>query len=105
MLKQYNNIIIVMYFFFKMHVICLRGLPLITDASRGGVGGSTLMHTNAYKGGGGFEHDKKYAFCTQVQLLPIFSHEMKNKFLVKNLRNVYLHMNVFDPCYKCHIYH
>ena len=30
----------------------LRGLPLITYASRG-VGGSTLMHTNAYKGGGG----------------------------------------------------
>ena len=63
------------------------------------------MHTNAYKGGGGSEHDKKYAFCTQVQLLHIFSHKMKNKFLVKNLRHVYLHMNVFDPCYKCHIYH
>ena len=32
-----------------------RGLPLITYAPRGGggVGGSTLMHTNAYKGGGG----------------------------------------------------
>ena len=29
----------------------VRGLPLIMYASRG-VGGSTLMHTNAYKGGG-----------------------------------------------------
>ena len=28
----------------------VRGLPLIMYASRG-VGGSTLMHTNAYKGG------------------------------------------------------
>ena len=41
------------------------GLPLITYTPRGG-GGSTLMHTNAYKGGGGSEHDKKYAFCMQV---------------------------------------
>ena len=41
-----------------------RGLPLITYALRGG-GGSTLMHTNAYKGEGGSEHDQKYAFCTQ----------------------------------------
>ena len=29
-----------------------RGLPLIMYAPSG-VGGSTLMHTNAYKGGGG----------------------------------------------------
>ena len=47
----------------------LWGLPLITYASRGGWvggGGSTLMHTNAYKGGGGrVEHDQKYAFCMQ----------------------------------------
>ena len=35
---------------FVPHLI--RGLPLITYASRGG-GGSTLMHTIAYKGGGG----------------------------------------------------
>ena len=43
-----------------------RGLPLITYAPRRG-GGSTLMHTNVYKGGGGgSEHDQKYAFCTQV---------------------------------------
>ena len=36
-------------------------------ASRGRGGGSTLMHTNAYKGeGGGSEHDQKYAFCTQL---------------------------------------
>ena len=40
------------------------GLPLIMYASRGvgvgvGVGGSTLMHTNGYKGGGGSEHDQK----------------------------------------------
>ena len=42
------------------------GLPLIRYASRGGGGeeGSTLMHTNAYKGGGGSDHDQKYAFCT-----------------------------------------
>ena len=33
------------------------------------------MHTNAYKGGGGgSEHDQKYAFCTQVQVLPAFFH-------------------------------
>ena len=37
---------------FYVGYISLGGLPLITYASRG-VGGSTLMHTNAYKGGGG----------------------------------------------------
>ena len=30
-----------------------RGLPLITYTPRGVGGGSTLMHTNAYKGGRG----------------------------------------------------
>ena len=24
------------------------------------------VHTNAYKGGGGSEHDQKYAFCMHV---------------------------------------
>ena len=42
----------------------IRGIPLITYATRGWGGGPTLMHTNAYKGGGGSEHD--YTFCTQV---------------------------------------
>ena len=52
---------------------------------------------NAYKceqgGEGGSEHGQKYAFCTQVQLLPVFSHKIETK-----LRDVSLHMNVFDPC-------
>ena len=55
------------------------------------------MHTNAYMEGGGSEHDQKYAFCKQVQLLPVFSHKMKSKLLMKNLRQVSLHINVFDP--------
>ena len=50
------------------------------------------MHTNAYKGGGGSEHDQKYAFCTQVQLLPVFSHKIKTKLLMKKLREVSLHV-------------
>ena len=41
--------------------IVVWGLPLITYASRG-VGGSPLMHTNAYKGGRGGLN----TFCTQV---------------------------------------
>ena len=41
-------------------------LPLTVYASRGVEGGgSTLMHTNGYKGGGGSEHDQKYGFCMQ----------------------------------------
>ena len=43
-----------------------RGLPLIMYTSMGGGEG---VNTNAYKcvqGGGGSEHDQKYAFCMQV---------------------------------------
>ena len=38
----------------------IRGLPLITYASRGGGGGQ--LHTNAYKGGGGCDHDQNTHF-------------------------------------------
>ena len=34
----------------------------------------------------------------KLQILPVFSHKMKTKLLMKNLRHVSLHMNVFDPC-------
>ena len=43
-------------FWYRVNLLSVlpRGLPLITYTSRvGGVGGSTLMHTNVYKGGGG----------------------------------------------------
>ena len=37
------------------------------------------MHTNAYKGGGGgSEHDQKYAFCTQVIENAIISEKLKD---------------------------
>ena len=44
-----------------MDFILIRGLPLITYASRG-VGGSTLMHTNVYMGEGGLNMTKNTHF-------------------------------------------
>ena len=38
----------------------------IFEIKSGGGGGSTLMHTNAYKGERGSKHDQKYACCRQV---------------------------------------
>ena len=38
-----------------------RGLPLITYAPMGSAG-STLLHTNAYKGEGGSQHDQNTHF-------------------------------------------
>ena len=44
----------------------VRGLPLITYASRGGWGGQHNCIQMRTRGEGGSEHDQKYAFCTQV---------------------------------------
>ena len=80
------------------------GLPLITYASRGGGG----VNTNAYKcvqgGRGGLNMTKNTHFVRRfvenatisdtfkLQILPVFSYNMKN------LRQNSMHMNVFNPC-------
>ena len=53
------------------------------------------MQTNAYMGGGGSEHDQKYAFCMQVQLLPVFSHKMKSKLSLNDKSETSF------PAYEC----
>ena len=92
------------------YVLYIRGLPLITYASRGGGG----VNTNAYKcvqgGRGGLNMTKNTHFVCRfienstisdtfkLQILPVFSYEMKTELLIRNLRHVFLHMNVFDAC-------
>ena len=56
------------------------------------------------RGEGGSEPDQKYAFVRRfienatisdtlkLQILPVFSHKMKTKLLMKNLRHASLHI-------------
>ena len=43
------------------------------------------MHTNAYRGEGGSEHDQKYAFCTQVKKYVRYQKDTQGKVSSKKL--------------------